>query len=79
MFLASNIDQVTVISGWNDSYGSMRPKGHVRHLVAVIGGIPDAQCVQNSRWRGIIFGLENPMSEGGAMARSWPPMPHKWL
>ena len=29
---ASNVTQVTVISGWNGSYGSMRPRGHVRHL-----------------------------------------------
>ena len=50
-YLASNITQVAVISGWNGSYGSMRPGGHITHLAAVIGGIPDAQWVQNSRWR----------------------------
>ena len=29
MFLASNVTKVTVISGWNGSYGSMRPGGHI--------------------------------------------------
>ena len=31
-FVCTNVTQVAVISGWNGSYGSMRPRGHVRHL-----------------------------------------------
>ena len=52
---ASNVTQMAVISDWNDSYGSMRPRGHVRHLDFGDGGMPSAQCVQNSRWRGSFF------------------------
>ena len=52
MFLASNITQVTVISGWNDSYGSMGPKGHVEHLDLVMGAMSSPQWVPNGglRW-----------------------------
>ena len=39
-FLASNVTQVTVISGWNGSYGSMGPEGHIRSLVLVNRAMP---------------------------------------
>ena len=51
-FLASNVIKVTVISGWNGSYGSMGPKGHVQSLDLVMGAVPGAQWVQNDRLRG---------------------------
>ena len=35
-FLASNIAQVAVISGWNGSYGSMGPGGHIQSLDLVM-------------------------------------------
>ena len=63
MLLASNVTQVAVSSKWNGSYGSMRPYRHVRHLAAVIGGMADAQWVQNSRAGGGHFWPEIPMSE----------------
>ena len=34
----------------NGSYGSIRPRGRVRHIEFVIRGVPSAQWVQNSRW-----------------------------
>ena len=52
MFLASNVTQVTVISGWNGSYGSMGPKGHGRRLDLVMGAMPGAQWVRKGCWRG---------------------------
>ena len=62
---ASNVTQMAVISDWNGSYGSMRPRGHVRHLDFGDGGMPSAQCVQNSRWRGsFFFGLKSPCLRG---------------
>ena len=59
-FLASNIAQAAVISGWNGPYESMTPRGHVRHLAAVIGDMSGAQWVQNSRQREVRFGLKYP-------------------
>ena len=50
-FLASNVIQVTVISGWNDLYESMGTKGHVGHLALVIWPMPTPQWVPNSGWR----------------------------
>ena len=50
-FLASNVTQVTVISGWNDLYESMGTKGHVGHLASVIGSMPSPQWVPNGGWR----------------------------
>ena len=50
--MASNVTQVTVISDCNDLYGSMGPKGHVRHLDLVMGAMPSPQWVPNSGWRG---------------------------
>ena len=44
-FLASNVIQVTVISGWNGLYGPMRPGGHTRHLELVMGAMPGSQWV----------------------------------
>ena len=41
-----------LISGWNGSYGSMGPVGHVRHLDLVMGTMPCAQWVRKDRWRG---------------------------
>ena len=43
--VASNVTQVTVISGWNDSYGSMGPKWHIRRLGLVMGAMPGAEWV----------------------------------
>ena len=51
-FLVSNITHVAVISGWNGSYGSMGPGGHIRRLDLVMGALPGAQCVRNDRLRG---------------------------
>ena len=52
MFFASNVTKVTVISGWNGSYGSMGPEGHIRRLDLVMEVLPGAQWVQNDRLRG---------------------------
>ena len=41
--LASNVTQVAVICGWNDSYESMGPRGHVRHPDLVMGAMPGTQ------------------------------------
>ena len=43
-FLAYNVAQVAVISGWNGSYGSMGPEGHIRHLDLVMEVLTGAQC-----------------------------------
>ena len=48
----SNVTQMAVMLGQYDSYGSLRPKGLVRHLAFVIGCVPSAQWVQYRRWRG---------------------------
>ena len=42
-FLASNVIKMAIISGWNRSYGSMRPGGHARCLDLVMGATPGAQ------------------------------------
>ena len=52
---ASNVTQVAVIYGWNGLYGSMGPRGHIGHLDFGDRGVPSAQWVQNSRWRGYFF------------------------
>jgi len=73
---ASNTTQMTVISGWNGSYGSMRPRGHDKHLA--IGDRGHAKWANGSKTvaGGGPFWPETPMpmSEGGSAARSWPPM-----
>ena len=63
MFMASNDVQVTVISGWNGSGGSMGPGGHIRSLDLVMGGLTGAQWVQNDRLGGS-FLLIIPIPEG---------------
>ena len=57
----------------------MRPRGHVRHLA--IGDRGHAKCANGSKTvaGGGPFWPEIPMSAGGSAARSWPPMPLKWL
>ena len=57
-FLASNVTQVMVISGWNDLYGSMGTKGHDGHLDSAMGAVPRPQWVPNSGWRWSFF-VEN--------------------
>ena len=59
MFMASNVVQVTVISGWNGLYGSMGPGGHVRCLDLVMGAMTGAQWVPNCDcdWRGSLLAL----------------------
>ena len=44
--------KVTVISGWNGSYGSIAPKGHVRGLDLVMRVLTGAHLAQNYRLRG---------------------------
>ena len=44
-FLSSNIVQVAGISSWNDSYGSMGPKGHVGYLALVTEAMISPQWV----------------------------------
>ena len=54
-FLASAVTKVAVISGWNGSYGSMGPKGHVWRLDVVMGALKGAQWVQTYHWRGSVL------------------------
>ena len=44
--LAFNVAQVTVIHGWNGSYGSMGPEVHVKTLDLVMRVLTDARWVQ---------------------------------
>ena len=44
---ASNVTQMVVISGWNGSYGSMRPRGHVGHLA--FGDRGQAKCAMGPK------------------------------
>ena len=55
MFMASNVVQVTVLSGWNDLCGSMGPGGHVRRLNLVMPAMTGAQLVRKDRLRGYFF------------------------
>ena len=64
MFLASNVTHVAVISGWNGSYGSMGPRGHVRGLDLVMGSMPSPQWVPSGGWRGSLFGGKYPCRRG---------------
>ena len=62
---ASNVTQMAVISGWYGSYGSIRPRGHVRHIGFGDGG--HAKCAMGPKqslgaWGGP-FWPEIPMSE----------------
>ena len=56
---ASNVTKVAVISGWNDTYGSMGPDGHVGHLALVMGAMPSPRWVPNGSWRWSFY-AENP-------------------
>ena len=61
---ASNVTQMTVISGWYGSYGSMRPREHVRHVA--FGDRGHAKCAmgpKQSLERGL-FGLKSPCLRG---------------
>ena len=44
---ASNVTQVAVISGWNGLDGSMRPRGHVRHLA--FGDMGHVKCAMGPK------------------------------
>jgi len=55
MFMAPNVVQVTVISGWNCSNGSMGPGGHIGSLDLVMGALKGAQWVQNDHLRGSVL------------------------
>ena len=61
---ASNVTQVAVISGWNGSYGSMRPRGHVRHLA--FGDMGHVKCAMGPKQslEGVLFGLKSPCLRG---------------
>ena len=50
----------TVISGWNGSYGSMRSRGHVRHLK--FGDMGHVKCAMGPKQslEGVLFGLKPP-------------------
>ena len=54
---ATNVTQMAVISGWNGSHGSMRPRGHVRHLA--FGDRGHAKCAMGPKQslERVVFGL----------------------
>ena len=62
--MSSNITHVAVISVWNDSYGSMGPGGHVRHLALVMGAMPSPQWIPNSAWRWSFLAEKSPCRRG---------------
>ena len=55
---------MAVISGWYGSYGSMRPRGHVRHLA--FGDRGHAKCTMGPKQslEGVLFGLKSPCLRG---------------
>ena len=61
---ASNVTQVAEISGWNGSYGSMRPRRHVRHLA--FGDRGNVKCAMGPKQslEGVLFGLKSPCLRG---------------
>ena len=59
---------MAVISGLNDSYGSMGPMGHVGRLELVMGAMPGAQWVPNGDSSRSFLALLILMSEGDSMA-----------
>ena len=75
------VTQMAAISGWYGSYGSVRPRGHVRHLA--FGERWHAKCAMGLKQslEGVLFGLKSPClrSEGASAVCSWPPMSPKWL
>ena len=56
---ASNVTQMAVISGWYGSYGSMRPRGHVRHLA--FGDRGHVKCAMGPKQslEEVLFGLKS--------------------
>ena len=68
--LASNITQVAGISGWNGSYGSMGPEGHIWGLDLVIRATPGAQWVQNDRLIEVSFSLKSQFLRWGVFLAS---------
>ena len=62
--MASNVAQVTVISGWNSLFGTMGPKGYVQHQDLVMGSMPGAQWVQADHLRGSFLALKSPCRRG---------------
>ena len=57
---ASNVTQMVVFSGWNGSYGSMRPRGHAQHLA--FGDRGHTKCTMGPKQslEGVLFGLKSP-------------------
>ena len=43
--------KMTAISGWNGSYGSMGPEGHITCLDLVMRAMPGAHWIRNDRLR----------------------------
>ena len=62
---ASNVTQMAVILGWYGSYGSMRPRGHVRHLAFDDRG--HAKCAMGPKQslERVLFGLKSPCLRAG--------------
>ena len=61
---ASNDTQMVVISGWNGSYGSMRPRGHVRHLALGDNGHTKCAMGPKQSLEGVLFGPKSPCPRG---------------
>ena len=57
---ASNVTQMAVSSGWNGSYGSMGPRGHVRHLAFGDRGHAKCALCPKQSLEGVLFGLKSP-------------------
>ena len=55
---------MVVISGWNGSYGSMEPRGYVRHLA--FGDRGHVKCAMGPKQslEGVLFGLKSPCLRG---------------
>ena len=62
--MTSSVAKMAVISGWNHSYGSLRSRGHVRHLA--FGDRGHAKCVMGPKQslEGVLFGLNSPCLRG---------------
>ena len=58
--LGLHVTKVAVISGWNDSHGSMGPEGHARRLDLVMEAMTGAKWVQNDRSLAPFFSLKSP-------------------
>ena len=59
-----HVTQMVVVSGRNGSYGSMRPRGHVRHLD--FGDRGHAKCVMGPKQslEEVLFGQKSPCLRG---------------